>query len=225
MLRFLKPVAIACLMLTTFCANATTIAVTTADSLNVRSSPNGEVIDSLPAGSVVALQRVSGGWAYVLYLDESKRPGSGVGWVSAQFLRVASEGTGLSATGDDCRKERKSGAKVCLEVTSADFDCDEHYSGEYYDSCEIEVDYEIRSDYKGDSRIYVDIECEARVSYKTRESYDSSDSDSESESHYLRANRTIRDSLELDFSYSDYQEVYSAEVDSLECEIESVSLR
>lgn len=225
MLKLLKLPALVGLMVTVFCANATTIAVTTADSLNVRSSPNGEVVHSLPAGSVVAIQQISGGWAHVFYLDQKRSSGSSTGWVSAQYLRITSGGGSATATGDDCKKERKSGAKVCLEVTDADFECDENYSGDYYDSCEIEIDYEIRSDYRGESRIAVDIECEGRVSYKARESYNSSDSESESESHYLRANRTISDSMELEFSYSYYQEVYSAEVDSLECELDSVRLR
>jgi hypothetical protein len=203
-----------------FNANAIPIALTTAKSLTVRESVGGKVVDALPVGSVVGISNISGGWAYVIYFKGGNTSKPYYGWVSTKFLQI----TGGGASGGTCETEYQSGAEVCLEVSDADLECNKSHMGEFYRDCEVEVDYELSTDYRGESSINVDVECEAEISYKARESYNSSDSDDESESHNLYANGSDYGSIDIDFSFSSYKEVYSVELRSVECEISSMNL-
>ena len=145
------------------------------------------------------------------------------GWVSSKFLRVTSSG-GSSLSGGSCDTEYQTGAEVCLEVTSADLDCRESYSGDYYRSCDTEISYELQTDYRGQSSINVDVQCEAEISYKARQSYRSSDTDYSSDSHSLYAHGSDYGTAYLSFSFSSYKEVYKVELDSARCEIQSIDL-
>ena len=140
--------------------------------------------------------------------------------VAAEMQRRKTQGV----SGDVCDTEYKSGAQVCLEISDADIECNKSYMGEFYRDCEVEVDYELTTDYRGQSSINVDVECEAEISYKARESRNSSDSDDESESHSLYANGSDYGSIDIDFSFSSYKEVYSVKLESVECELSSVDL-
>jgi uncharacterized protein YgiM (DUF1202 family) len=57
----------------------------TAGALNMRAEPNksAQLISSLPRGTVVAVSRTSGSWAYVTAPDGSS------GWLSQNFLSAA----------------------------------------------------------------------------------------------------------------------------------------
>ena len=203
--------------------NSATIAFTTAGSLNVRDRPDGQVVDTLPMGSVVAISKKYEGWAAILYFHDSDPNNAKSGWVSSKFLKL--RGTAPSGVaGAICETEYDTGAEVCLTVTNTDFDCNESYAGNYYSECELEVDYELQTDYRGNSSLDVNVECDAEVSYKARESYDSYESEYDSSNHSLYSNSSDYGSIDLDFSFSSYQEVYEVEVDSVDCEISSVEL-
>lgn len=199
-----------------------TVAVTTADSLNVRSTPAGEVVDQVPLGTRVGVLRVNGSWARVMYLVNNQ---SDIrhGWVSIQYLRATSTGfTGYSST---CEDEYRSGAEVCLEVTDVDLDCDESISGDYYDECEADIDYELSTDYEGQSSIEAEVSCEAEVSYDARNGYGGSESDDDYYSHDLYNTGSEYGSMTLDFSFSRLDEAYDVELESTDCRIDDLTLR
>jgi hypothetical protein len=206
-----------------FNANGMRIALTTARSLNVRDTPNGDVIDALPLGSAVEIANSKGGWANVVYFKNGSTSSPKYGWVSIIHLEIMSVG-GISSSSGTCETEYQSGAEVCLEISDAELKCNESYTGDYYRDCEVEIDYELTTDYRGQSSISVDIECEAEISFKARQSYNSSESDDESESHTLDANDSDYGSVDIEFSFSSYKEVYKVELESVECEIEDMNL-
>ena len=208
---------------------ATTIAQTTASSLNARSEPNGKVLFSLPKNSIVGVMRVQGSWAMIMHLPGNDPSKAKYGWVSSAYLKVVNPGNRSSTSpsygvsGDDCEYEYDSNAQVCVTATDADIDCRESYDGSYYRSCEIEVEYDLSTDYEGDDYLDVDVECEVEIEYKKRDSYSwSTDSDSESDSHSLYSYGSESGDMDFDFSFSSYQEVINVKIESIECEINSV---
>ncbi|MBU2430957.1 MAG: hypothetical protein KKH99_09715, partial [Proteobacteria bacterium] len=128
-------------------------------------------------------------------------------------------------SGDDCETEYKTGAEVCVEITGADIDCNESYSGNYYRDCDVTLDYEIQTDYKGGSYIDVEVECTVEIEYKGRETYTTqSDSNSETETYSLYAHGSESGSMSFNFSFSSYNEITKVKISSAECEINSVDL-
>ena len=199
---------------------ATTIAQTTASSLNVRSKPDGEVLFSLPQNSIVGVMRVQGSWAMIMHIPGNDPNKAQYGWVNSAYLKVVSSG---GVSGDDCEHEYDSNAQVCVTATDTDMDCRESYDGSYYRSCEIEVEYEPSTDYEGDDYLDVDVECEVEIKYKKRDGYSwSTDSDSESESHSLYSYGSDSGDMDFDFMFSSYKEVINVKINSVECEIDSV---
>ncbi|NOR52459.1 MAG: SH3 domain-containing protein [Gammaproteobacteria bacterium] len=62
---------------------------TTADSLNVRSSPAGKIIYSLPKGSLASVMKTEGEWSKLLFLVGERHTGlTKEGWVSAKYLQA-----------------------------------------------------------------------------------------------------------------------------------------
>ncbi len=128
-------------------------------------------------------------------------------------------------SGDDCETEYKTGAEVCVEITGADIDCNESYTGNYYRDCDVTLDYEIQTDYKGGSYIDVEVECTVEIEYKGRQTYTTqSDSNYESETHSLYAHGSETGSMSFNFSFSSYREITKVKISSAECEIKSVDL-
>ena len=129
----------------------------------------------------------------------------------------------MGVSGDDCETEWDSGARVCVEVEDVSLDCSKNYDG-FFSSCDVEISYDVRTDYKGNKYLDVDVECEADINYKKNTGYSGSDSDSDDESHNLYANGSDSDTIQLSFSFSSYNEVYKVDVGNYECEIDSVNL-
>ena len=206
-----------------FNAHSMTIAITNTKIINVRDTPKGKIIDTLPFGSVVGIINYKGNWVNIIYFKNGDKNNSKTGWVKFNNLKITSVGK-PSVSGESCETEYQSGAEVCIEVTGSDLDCDKNYSGEYFDDCEVEIDYEIRTDYRGESSIQAEIECEAEISYKRKESFSSSESEDESESHTLYSHGSDYGSMEIDFSFSSFQKVYNIEIDSVKCEVVSTTL-
>ena len=129
----------------------------------------------------------------------------------------------MGVTGDDCETEWDSGAKVCVEVDDVTLDCSKNYDG-YFRDCDVEISYDVRTDYKGDNFLDVNVECEANINYKKGTGFSGYDSDSDDESHNLYANGRGNDTIRISFYFSSYNEVFGVEVDDYECEIDSVYL-
>lgn len=128
------------------------------------------------------------------------------------------------ASGQSCQTEYETGARVCLSVSVADLDCDEDIYGDYYDDCEVEVDYSLETDYRGSSSINVDVECEAEISYESNSYLSKSDDENFSESHSLSSYDSTYNQADFDFSFSSLEEVYSVELDDAWCEIQDTYL-
>jgi len=126
-------------------------------------------------------------------------------------------------SGDDCETEHKTNAEVCVEITGGDLECDESYSGNYYDDCDASLSYDVDTDYSGGVELEVDVECSVEIEYKGSNSY-STDSDYEDESHSLDAHDSDSETLDINFSFGSYQEITSARISSAECEIDNVEL-
>ena len=60
--------------------------VTTAEVLNVRQSPDGQVIDKLPKGTVVNILGFSGRWAHIKYFRYANDTDPLIGYVSVDYL-------------------------------------------------------------------------------------------------------------------------------------------
>jgi len=128
-------------------------------------------------------------------------------------------------SGDDCETEYKTGAEVCIEITGVDIDCNESYAGNYYRDCDVTLDYEIQTDYKGGAYIDVEVECTVEIEYKGRETYTTqSDSGYENRTHSLYAHGSESGSMNFNFSFSSYNEITKVKISSAECEINSVDL-
>ena len=128
-------------------------------------------------------------------------------------------------SGDDCETEYKTGAEVCVEITGVDIDCNESYTGDYYQDCDLSLNYEVQTDYKGGSYIEVEVEGTVEIEYKGRQTYTTqSDSSYEDESHSLYAHGSENETMSFNFSFSSFEEVTNVKIGSAECEIESVDL-
>ena len=128
-------------------------------------------------------------------------------------------------SGDDCETEYKTNAEVCVEITGGDIDCNENYSGNYYNDCDVSLSYDVNTDYGGGAYLDVEVECTVEVEYKGRNTYSTqSDSSRDDESHSLYAHGSDSETLNFNFSFSSYQEIISAKISGAECEIDSVDM-
>ena len=217
--RALSCILLAASLACSWQAYALVMGMTTAD-VKVRSAPNGEQVDSLEASTPVGVLNVLAGWAKVIYLSPPGSQNTKVGWVSLSYLRIIS-----GAAGDDCETEYKTNAKVCVEVSDASLDCRKDYSGEYYRSCEVTVEYEVTTDYSGGSYLDADIECQADIRYSGRGTYSwRSDTSTQDEDHSLYSHGSDSESLTFDFPFSSFNEVTQVKIDSVACEVDSVTL-
>ena len=128
-------------------------------------------------------------------------------------------------SGDDCETEYKTGAEVCVEIIGVDIDCNEGCTDNYYRDCDVTLDYEIQTDYKGGTYIDVEVKCTVEIEYKGRQTYTTqSDSNYENESHSLDAHGSETGTMNFNFSFSSYKEITNVKISSAECEIDSVDL-
>jgi hypothetical protein len=129
------------------------------------------------------------------------------------------------AIGNSCETESRTGAEVCITINNVRFDCDKNSFGNYYTSCEIVIDYDLQTNFKGRGYLDVEVECKAEIEYSGKNSYSNqSDSQRKNESSSLYANGSDSESIRLDFSFSSYEEVRKARISSHSCEIENISL-
>lgn len=129
-------------------------------------------------------------------------------------------------SGDDCETEFKTNARVCVRITRVNLDCNKSSFGEYYQDCDVVLRYDIETDYPGGAYLDVEVECRVEIEYKGRGTYSThSDSQSKDESHTLYAHSSDSETMRFNFSFSSYQEIIRAKINSARCEIESVDLQ
>lgn len=138
----------------------------------------------------------------------------------ARLLEVARQ----RAARGDCETESQSGAEVCLTITNSYFDCDKSFEGTSYRGCSLSISYEVSTDYRGQSSIDVDVECEASIDTKKRQGFSGFETAQDDESHTLYANGNDSETVRLSFDFSSFQEVYGASVSTASCKIDDVSL-
>ena len=118
-------------------------------------------------------------------------------------------------SGDDCETEYKTNAEVCVRITGVDLDCEESFSGNYYSDCDVNLAYEVETDYRGGSYLDVDVECTVEIEYKGREIYiTQSDSSNQDESHTLYAHGSDSETMNFNFSFSSFQEITNVKISS-----------
>lgn len=128
------------------------------------------------------------------------------------------------ASGQSCETEYDTGAEVCLSVNYANLDCDESYDDSYYDDCQVNMDYSLETDYRGSSEIDVEVYCEAEIAYQAKSGMKRSGSDGFYESHSLGSYDSEHGYVNLNFSFSSYEEVNKVNLDDAWCEMQSVEL-
>ena len=191
--------------------------------LNVRSGPSADtsVVGRVSQGMLMLVVERRGDW---VKLSDPLRRGIAEGWVNSRFLTVSAPGQQT-----DTQRTTAPAAPVPryvprpdpFRIADADFECSESYISEGgFDECELEVEIEISipSIFKPYLRDYVDVTCDAEISYRSRDSYfEQNERESESTSLYLYsgvASETLE--IEFDFGYT-FEPVVSAKVESLEC--------
>uniref|UniRef100_UPI003564B8A6 hypothetical protein n=1 Tax=Sulfurovum sp. TaxID=1969726 RepID=UPI003564B8A6 len=128
-------------------------------------------------------------------------------------------------SGHDCETEYRTNAEVCVEITGGDLDCSESYGMGYYRDCDVELSYDVDTDYQGGSYLDVEVECTIEIEYKGRQIYSTqSDSNFEDKSHSLYAHESDSNTMNFNFSFSSYKEITSVKISSAECEIKSIDL-
>ncbi len=206
------------LLLATNLAAAQLMGITTAKSLNVRVEPAGGIVDSLSFGTVVFISDSKEKWLRVVYVKSGETKS---GWISSQYVRLVKGGAGTS----DCETEYRSGAEVCLESVDASLECRKSLLGDEYQGCEVALEYELSTDYKGTSGLNVDVSCESQINYKGRNTYfRQSGSDYSSENHTLYAHSSERGSAYHSFSFGVFAEVYEVKLEDASCRIDGVEL-
>ena len=211
-LLWLMPVAMAVAM---------PIGMTTAQSLNVRSAPSGEVVDSLPMGTVAGVLDMQGDWLKVMYFEGGDTSRSREGWIHGQYFRLTSaSGVG----GSSCETEYRSGAEVCLNIIDTNLDCREDFSSDTYRSCDVTAEYELTTDYRGQSSLGVEVSCDAEITHHAVSGRRRSSSESDWFSHSLYSQGSDWHSMDFSFRFSTLREVHRVQLDSVTCRIKSVDL-
>ncbi|WP_163558802.1 SH3 domain-containing protein [Halomonas sp. NO4] len=202
-------------------AMAMPIGMTTAQSLNVRSAPSGEVVDSLPMGSVAGVLNMQGDWLKVMYFEGGDTGRPREGWIHSQHFRVTSATGG---GGSSCETEYRSGAEVCLNIINTNLDCREDFSSDTYRSCDVTAEYELTTDYRGQSSLGVDVSCDAEITHHAVNGMRRSSSESDWFSHSLYSHGLDWHAMNFYFRFNTFDEMYRVQLDSVTCRIESVDL-
>jgi hypothetical protein len=138
----------------------------------------------------------------------------------ARLLEMARQ----RAARGDCETESQSGAEVCLTITNSYFDCDKSFEGTSYRGCSLSISYKVSTDYRGQSSIDVDVDCEASIDTKKRQGFSGFETAQDDESHTLYANGNDSETVRLSFDFESFEEVYGASVSTASCKIDDVSL-
>lgn len=202
-------------------AVAMPVGMTTAQSLNVRSAPSGEVVDSLPMGTVAGVLDMQGEWLKIMYFEGGDTSRSREGWIHTQYLRLTSaSGVG----GSSCETEYRSGAEVCLNIINTNLDCREDLSSDTYRSCDVKAEYELTTDYRGQSSLGVDVSCDTEITHHAVNGMRRNSTESNWYSHSLYSHGSDWGYMDFSFRFNTVDEVNRVKLDSVTCRIESAQL-
>ena len=115
---------------------------------------------------------------------------------------------------------------IRLDVTGTRFRCTESQCEHHYDNCIVEIDYELRADTRPDLSLEASVSCHADITYGTGHGYIlTSSSDSKLQVHRLQPRVPDAHHLSMCFTFSSYEEVITAQLDSVKCRIKEVELQ
>jgi hypothetical protein len=108
-----------------------------------------------------------------------------------------------------------------LTIDSADLDCDEDFVDGGFSRCTVEISISlfVPRIYADLMKDYIDVDCEASVSFETANGFPTSDRASESTSVYFAAG-TGSESIEIDFDPFSTSPIVRARIDDVECEFQ-----
>jgi len=197
--------------------------------LNMRSAPSieGAVVGQLPEGTLMLVKEQQNGW---IKLSDPMKRGLPTGWVNGAYVQdigSASTGDQSASAGDSEQTSREpkptpqyASLPNPFSIFDAEFDCNEMLVSPGLSDCTLEVTVKVSipSAYEPFMADYVDVQCDAEVSYRTKDSYfQQSDRGTEMASVSLYSSY-VTETLEIDFDFGfNLEPVVSAEVSSLSC--------
>jgi len=114
---------------------------------------------------------------------------------------------------------------LSLNVTGLNLFCPKSQCHSHYKECILEVDYSLLTERSSDVDLDAAVCCRARLGYKTSHGYElKSESSFQKICHLHPIDFNQENQVSLRFAFSDYEEVIDAELESIECRINSVQL-
>ena len=196
-------------------AQSTSVALVTANELNVREQPNvsAATIGKLNRNTFVVITHSQGDWVRIWWLPRKGAP-SKSGWVMSKYLRVVRR----SLSGGS-EYTTPYGARFTLSIDDSDLRCSEGFDGGFR-SCELTVQFSYDSNYNGNNEPSVEVECKASLRTIDSKGWPSSIDESGTDS---QIGRTGSGTIDIDFSsLSLLEPIVRAKVSDLECEITDV---
>lgn len=121
-----------------------------------------------------------------------------------------------------CPPDDKAEDNVILKVIETRFFCSESDCDHHYRGCKIEITYGLLAENVSGIPIGTSVYCKARIVYKTEHGYQiNSESYSENSHHDIDARTRGRSTVNLDFTFSSYEQVIEARLRSVECRIQT----
>jgi hypothetical protein len=137
------------------------------------------------------------------------------------------ENTGLSGFPPVCEDpEGEEVEAIRLDVTGTRFHCTESQCEHHYDNCIVEIDYELSAETRPELELEASVRCSADITYGTGHGYIlTSSTDSHMQTHSLKPRMPDAHHLSMCFKFSRYEEVITAQLDSVKCRIKKVDLK
>jgi hypothetical protein len=110
------------------------------------------------------------------------------------------------------------GAEFSIRVTNTDLNCREGFDGGF-DSCEIEIDFAVTTNYNGNDDPNVQLRCEIEVSYEDKSGFEGTKSEDDSKSISMY-DQNYTGSMEIDVSF--YEAARRVRLTEAACRISSV---
>ena len=141
---------------------------------------------------------------------------------NAQLEQAVKSRKARSLASQHCDTEPDTDSEVCVRVVDAEIECSENYEETYYDSCEVEIDYIVETDYSGNGSIEVEVRCDVEVEYESETSYSGSEDEDFTANVTLYADDSHSGNEDVDFSLY-YEEPTSVKVTEASCKIYDLS--
>ena len=114
---------------------------------------------------------------------------------------------------------------LTLNVTGLNLFCSKSQCHSHHKECRLEVNFSLFSEGISGADLDAAICCKARLGYRTSHGFElQSESSSEKICHLHQGDFNKQNQVFLRFAFSDYEEVVDADLESIECRIESVEI-